>query len=87
MRTESADANLTLKALVEVINRCFMRFLRLDEPLDPERPISVYGTDSLFAVEVQNWVRTELGYLVTILDIMTTTCLTSFCETILAKLL
>jgi len=86
LRTESADPGSRLKALVEVINGCFMRILRLDEPLDPERPISVYGTDSLSAVEVRNWVRTELGCLVTTLDIMTATSLTSFCEKILTKL-
>jgi hypothetical protein len=87
LRTESADPGSRLKALVEVINGCFMRVLRLDEPLDPERPISVYGTDSLAAVEVRNWVRTELGCLVTTLDIMTATSLRSFCEKILTKLL
>ncbi|KAL5454073.1 hypothetical protein PMIN06_005174 [Paraphaeosphaeria minitans] len=87
MRTESADPASRLKALIDVINGCFMRILRLDEPMDPERPISVYGTDSLAAVEVRNWVRTELGCLVTTLDIMTATSLTSFCEKILAKLL
>jgi hypothetical protein len=86
LRTESADPGSRLKALVEVINGCFMRILRLDEPMDPERPISVYGTDSLAAVEVRNWVRTELGCLVTTLDIMTATSLTSFCEKILTKL-
>ncbi|KAL5382066.1 hypothetical protein DPSP01_006743 [Paraphaeosphaeria sporulosa] len=87
LRTESADPASRLKALIDVINGCFMRILRLDEPMDPERPISVYGTDSLAAVEVRNWVRTELGCLVTTLDIMTATSLTSFCEKILTKLL
>ncbi|KAH7070015.1 PKSKA1 [Paraphoma chrysanthemicola] len=87
LRTESADSASRLKALIDVINGCFMRILRLDEPMDAERPISVYGTDSLAAVEVRNWVRTELGCLVTTLDIMTARSLTSFCEKILAKLL
>jgi hypothetical protein len=80
LRTESADPGSRLEALVEVINGCFMRILRLDEPLDPERPICVYGTDYFPAVEVRHWVRTKLGCLVTTLDIMTATPLTSFCE-------
>lgn len=87
LRTESADPAARLKAVVDVINGCFMRILRLPEPMDPGRPISVYGTDSLASVEVRNWVRTELGCLVTTLDIMNATSLTSFCEKILAKLL
>nr|BAM77409.1 polyketide synthase [Talaromyces purpureogenus] len=87
LRTESADPAARLKATVDVVNGCFMRVLRLSEPMDPGRPISVYGTDSLAAVEVRNWVRTELGCLVTTLDIMNAASLTSFCEKILAKLL
>jgi len=87
LRTESADPAARLRAVVDVINGCFMRVLRLSEPMDPGRPISVYGTDSLASVEVRNWVRTELGCLVTTLDIMNAPSLTSFCEKILTKLL
>ncbi|KAK8123145.1 beta-ketoacyl synthase domain-containing protein [Apiospora sp. TS-2023a] len=63
-----------------------MHVLRLSEPMDPGRPISVYGTDSLATVEVRNWIRTELGALVTTLDIMSATSLTAFCEKIIGKL-
>jgi hypothetical protein len=87
LRTESADPAARLNALIEVIDGCFMRVLRLPEPMDKGRPISVYGTDSLAAVEVRNWIRTELGCLVTTLDIMNATSLTAFCEKILTKLL
>lgn len=87
LRTKSADPASRLKALIDVINGCFMRILRLNGPMDPERPTSVYGTDSLAAVEIRNWVRTELGCLVTTLYITTATSLTSFCEKILTKLL
>jgi hypothetical protein len=87
LRTESADPVARLNALIEVINGCFVRVLRLPEPMDKGRPISVYGTDSLAAVEVRNWIRTELGCLVTTLDIMNATSLTAFCEKILTKLL
>lgn len=87
LRTESADPSARLKATVDVVNGCFMRILRLSEPMDPGRPISVYGTDSLAAVEVRNWLRAELGALVTTLEIMNATSLTSFCEKILSKLL
>ncbi|KAK7915179.1 type I iterative PKS [Apiospora marii] len=86
LRTQSAEHAAKLQAMVEVVNGCFMRVLRLSEPMDPGRPISVYGTDSLAAVEVRNWIRTELGALVTTLDIMSATSLTAFCEKILAKL-
>lgn len=87
LRTGSADRAVKLQATVDVVNGCFMRVLRLSEPMDAGRPISVYGTDSLAAVEVRNWIRTELGALVTTLDIMNSASLTSFCDKILTKLL
>ncbi|KAK8008137.1 polyketide synthase [Apiospora marii] len=86
LRTESAQHAVKLHAMVDVVGGCFMRVLRLSEPMDSGRPISVYGTDSLAAVEVRNWIRTELGALVTTLDIMSATSLTAFCEKILGKL-
>jgi len=87
LRTQSADHAARLKALTNAVSGCFMRVLKLSEPMDPERPISIYGTDSLAAVEVRNWVRTELGCLVTTLDIMNARSLKLFCEKILSKLL
>jgi aryl carrier-like protein len=72
---------------VDVVNKCVVRMLRLSEPMDPARPLAVYGIDSLAAVEVRNWVRAELGALVTTVDIMNATSLTSFCEKIVAKLI
>ncbi|KAK1964571.1 PKSKA1 [Colletotrichum sublineola] len=86
LRSESADPVAKLKATAEVISGCFSRLLRLSEPMDPARPLSVYGIDSLAAVEVRNWVRTELGALVTTLDIMNAASLTTFSEKVIAKL-
>lgn len=71
--------------MVDVASSCFMRVLRLSEPMDPGRPISVYGTDFLATVEVRSWIRTELGALVT-LAIMGATSSTAFCEKIMGRL-
>ncbi|KAI8632855.1 PKSKA1 [Xylariaceae sp. FL1651] len=86
MRSKSADHATRLSAMISVVNNCFVRMLRLAEPMDPERPLAVYGIDSLAAVEVRNWVRTELGALVTTLDIMNAASLRAFCEKIIAKI-
>ncbi|KAI3321634.1 PKSKA1 [Xylariaceae sp. AK1471] len=86
MRSKSADHSTRLAAMINVVNNCFVRMLRLLEPMDPERPLAVYGIDSLSAVEVRNWVRTELGALVTTLDIMNAASLRAFCEKIIAKI-
>ncbi|KAJ2990881.1 hypothetical protein NUW58_g2741 [Xylaria curta] len=84
-RSKSADHAARLAATINVVNNCFVRMLRLSEPMDPERPLAVYGIDSLSAVEVRNWVRTELSVLVTTLDIMNAASLRAFCEKIIAK--
>ncbi|ETS75485.1 hypothetical protein PFICI_12429 [Pestalotiopsis fici W106-1] len=86
LRTASSNPAATLTATIKVINQCFMRILRLSEPLDPARPLSIYGIDSLSAVEVRNWVRSELGILVTTLDIMNASSLEAFCNKIVMKM-
>ncbi|KAJ5137885.1 reducing type I polyketide synthase [Penicillium atrosanguineum] len=86
LRSPSADTSAQVAATVEVVNKRFVRMLRLSEPMDPARPLAVYGIDSLAAVEVRNWVRNELGALVTTVDIMNAASLRAFCEKIVAKI-
>ncbi|KAF4769894.1 hypothetical protein HAV15_011851 [Penicillium sp. str.  len=85
LRSKSPDHAAQLAATVEVVNKCFVRVLRLSEPIDTGRPLSVYGIDSLAAVEVRNWLRVELGALVTTLDILNASSLVALCEKIVAK--
>ncbi|TVY51056.1 Fumagillin dodecapentaenoate synthase [Lachnellula cervina] len=85
LRSKTADADTQLAATVDIVNKCFVRILRLPEPMDSGRPISVYGIDSLAAVEVRNWLRGELGALVTTLDIVNATSLLELCKKIVAK--
>ncbi|KAK1579370.1 reducing type I polyketide synthase [Colletotrichum navitas] len=86
LRSKSAETAAQVAATVEVVNKCFVRMLRLSEPMDPARPLSVYGIDSLAAVEVRNWVRNELGALVTTVDIMNASSLSAFCEKVVSKI-
>ncbi|TDZ40460.1 Highly reducing polyketide synthase [Colletotrichum spinosum] len=86
LRAKSAETAAQVSATVDVVNKCFVRMLRLSEPMDPARPLSVYGIDSLAAVEVRNWVRNELGALVTTVDIENASSLLSFCEKIVSKI-
>ncbi|KAI8283963.1 Fumagillin dodecapentaenoate synthase [Colletotrichum sp. SAR11_57] len=86
LKLKSADTSAQVAATVDVVNKCFVPMLRLSEPMDPARPLSVYGIDSLAAVEVRNWVRNELGALVTTVDIMNASSLLSFCEKIVSKI-
>ncbi|KAI0453367.1 KR domain-containing protein [Xylaria acuta] len=83
--SESADHAAQLVATISVVSNCFVRMLRLSEPIDPERPLPVYGIDSLSAIEVRNWVRTERSVLITTLDIMNATSPRALCEKIILK--
>jgi len=80
------DIAKILSATVIVVNQQFMTTLRLSEPMEPAKPLSSYGLDSLAAVELRNWIRTELGAEVTVLDITNATSLISLCEKVVAKI-
>ncbi|RCI09139.1 hypothetical protein L249_1549 [Ophiocordyceps polyrhachis-furcata BCC 54312] len=64
IRSGAADASSakTIKdAVADVVNRQFVSTLGLDEPLEPTKPMSSYGVDSLTAVEFRNWCRAQLA--------------------------
>lgn len=76
-----------LAAAVSAVNGVLTMSLGLSEPLEPTRPLKTYGIDSLVAVELRNWVRTELSIELSALEIVGAVTLVSLCEVILRKLL
>ncbi|KAL9074543.1 MAG: hypothetical protein Q9157_004338 [Trypethelium eluteriae] len=79
--------NTLVGAALELMNRQLMKLLRLDEPIEVDRPLSGYGIDSLTAVEFRNWMRTELGVESTTLEIIGAKTLNALCEGVVAKLI
>ena len=75
-----------LDAMIGVVNRQFMTMLRLSDAMEPGKPLSSYGLDSLAAVEFRNWVRMELGAELTTLDITNAASLVALCEKITARI-
>ncbi|KAK2024963.1 putative polyketide synthase [Colletotrichum zoysiae] len=73
-------------AATELVNAVLMRSLGTGEPLDPTRPLSIYGVDSLVAVELRNWARAELDVEFSTLDIIGARTLHMLCESIVKKL-
>ncbi len=63
-----------------------MTILRLNEPVEPAKPLSSYGMESLAAVELRNWVRMELQADLTMLEILNATSLITLCEKTLTKI-
>lgn len=82
----NGDYAAQLEACVGLANRQFSRILALAEPMEPAKPLSSYGLDSLAAVEFRNWCKTALGAEMTTLQVTNAKSLTALAEGILGKL-
>ncbi|OJZ89332.1 hypothetical protein ASPFODRAFT_204330 [Aspergillus luchuensis CBS 106.47] len=87
LQTSTADRSEQLEATIEVVNRHFMHSLGLAEPMEAAKPLSVYGLDSLAAVDFRNWLRQELKVVVSTLEVVGAKTLSALCERILSRLL
>ncbi|KAH7030236.1 polyketide synthase module [Macrophomina phaseolina] len=86
LHASGAAQEALLPVVLEVLNAQLTRTLRLPEALEPGKPLSVYGLDSLSAVEIRNWIRMELGAEVTTLEIVGAASLVALGEKVVAKL-
>jgi hypothetical protein len=80
-----AEHSSLLSAAVEIVSAQFTHTLRLSEPVEPGKPLTSYGLDSLAAVEFRNWLRMEMGVVFTILEVMGATSLFALCEKLIEK--
>ncbi|GIK01901.1 hypothetical protein Aspvir_005942 [Aspergillus viridinutans] len=87
LQSKTSHANSLLPTAVRIANAKFGKLLRLAEPMDPSRPMSLYGLDSLAAVEFRNWAHTTLGAELSTLEITNASSLTSLGEKLIAKAL
>jgi hypothetical protein len=55
------------------------------EEMDQSRPIVVYGLDSLVAIEIRNWITSELEASLQVLELLTSSSITALAEMILKK--
>lgn len=86
LKSGGADSPSILNTVIDVVNKQFMKTLRLSEPMEPGKPLSSYGLDSLAAVEFRNWVRMDLRAELTTLDITNSASLVALCEKIVVKM-
>ncbi|KAI1762472.1 putative polyketide synthase [Hypoxylon sp. FL1150] len=80
------DRATVLAVAVEVVSAVFMRSLGTTEALEASRPLASYGIDSLIAVELRNWARSELGIELSALEVAGAKTLESLCESMVKKL-
>ncbi|KAJ5904404.1 hypothetical protein N7504_006787 [Penicillium tannophilum] len=78
---EAAEA-IVVTALAEKISSILMRPL---EELDPAAPVTVYGLDSLVAIEIRNWITREFESSMQVLEILAGDSLPALAEHILRK--
>ncbi|KAJ6109226.1 hypothetical protein N7486_001460 [Penicillium sp. IBT 16267x] len=78
---EAAKA-IVVTALAEKISSILMRPL---EELDPAAPVTVYGLDSLVAIEIRNWITREFESSMQVLEILAGDSLPALAEHILRK--
>ncbi|KAF2129624.1 KR-domain-containing protein [Dothidotthia symphoricarpi CBS 119687] len=81
-----ADVHVALTLAFDVANKQFMTTLCVDEPLEPARPLSAYGLDSLAVVEFRNWFRVQLEADLTTLQVTSAPSLLSLAEKIVVKI-
>lgn len=81
-RAREAAEGIVGTALVQKLSSILMRPV---EELDPTSPISVYGLDSLVAIEIRNWITRELEANLQILEILTSDSVPALSELILRK--
>ena len=85
-KSEGSSPAAILAAAVEAVNKQFVLMLRLPEPMEPGKPLSSYGMDSLAAVEFRNWARAELKAELTTLEISNAGSLYALCGKIVSKM-
>jgi hypothetical protein len=73
------DRAALLAAGVAAISAQFSKLLGLNNPMDPARPLSASGMDSLAAVELRHWVRGTMGVEFTTLEVMNAVSLVALC--------
>lgn len=55
------------------------------EDVDPSKALSIYGVDSLMAVDLRNWIGTQFGATVAVFDIMGGVSIASIADLVVAK--
>ncbi|KAH9844894.1 Polyketide synthase [Teratosphaeria destructans] len=81
-----ADAATLNMGALSVLQPQITKVLRLETEMEPAKPLSSYGLDSLSAVELRGWVRQKLGADLSTLDITNASSMTALGEKLVSKM-
>ncbi|QKX62441.1 uncharacterized protein TRUGW13939_09602 [Talaromyces rugulosus] len=82
-----ADSAELVKICVEVLSAQFSKILQLGDEVDPGKPLTAYGIDSLEGMELQHWIRHNMEVELLTFDIINENSLITLSEKIVSKLL
>ncbi|RYO78215.1 hypothetical protein DL763_009737 [Monosporascus cannonballus] len=85
-QSQDPDRAAVRAAAITVVGARLAKQLRLTDALDPTRPLSYFGLDSLAAVELRNWSRLTLGVELTTLDVLNAASLVELCDKVVGKM-
>jgi aryl carrier-like protein len=73
------------QVLKSITNKLMDIFMIAETEVDPSKSLSVYGVDSLVAVELRNMLALRAGAEVSIFDIMQSPSITALASTVASK--
>ncbi|KAI1811659.1 reducing type I polyketide synthase [Poronia punctata] len=86
IRSNTKPQPVLLSMAVKILGHYLSKGLRLSDPLDPTRPLSIYGIDSLAAVEFRNFIKMEFGVEISALEIVDASSLNVLCEKMIDRI-
>lgn len=81
-QTHETALSLVYNSLVAKVSAVLMV---PEEEMDSSKPVSVYGLDSLVAIEIRNWITREFDATLQVLELLASSSMLNLAETILDK--
>ncbi|KAJ5287311.1 polyketide synthase [Penicillium angulare] len=83
---QSTDSGERVQIVLEALSAKLARTMSISvEDVEPSKPLSKYGVDSLMSVDLRNWIGKEFGATVAVFDIMGEEPLASIADLVVAK--
>ena len=86
-KASSIPAERLVAEAIKLVNTQMVRVLGLSADMEPSKPLSSYGIDSLAAVDLRNWFKVRLGVELSTLDVLHAPSLEALCAKLVQRLL
>ncbi|KAI8964847.1 hypothetical protein F5Y11DRAFT_57289 [Daldinia sp. FL1419] len=84
--SQAKDSDERIQVVLKTLASKLARAMSIaPEDVEPSKPLSAYGVDSLMAVQVRNWINREFSSPVGVFEIMGGVSIAGIAETVVAK--